>query len=108
MSPKRERGSKLPFLACAEEDPPEDTTNDGLDYTFAGPGERFVTSVTEYQFGSGQDFGQDAFPEPVLGPPRGGGSSKGSLDVTSIGEGGFVTLEFAGNVIVDGMCGRCR
>ena len=89
-------------LACGDGgDPPAEVTA-GAEYACDGPGSRFVTAVTEYEFGSGQDFGQDGFPAPVLGPPKGGGSGKGSLDVTSIGEGGFVTLELGGNVIVDG------
>jgi hypothetical protein len=89
-------------LACGDgRDPPEDAVS-GAEFTCSGSGSRFATAVTEYEFGSGQDFGQAEFPAPVLGPPRGGGSSKGSLDVTSIGEGGFVTLEFESNVIVDG------
>jgi hypothetical protein len=68
----------------------------------SGSGSRFATAVVEHSFGTGQDFGQDTFPAPVLGPPAGGGCCKGSLDVTSLGEGGFVTLEFANNSIVDG------
>lgn len=67
-----------------------------------GPGSRFVTGVVEFEFGPGQDHGQDTFPAPVLGPPSGGGCCKGSLEVTSLGDGGFVVLEFAGNAIVDG------
>ena len=63
---------------------------------------RFATSVVDYAFGPGQSFGQDKFPEAVLGPPRGGGCCGGSLDVTSLGDGGWVVLEFANDAIVDG------
>ncbi len=81
---------------------PSDGGSGGLSFTCAGDGARFVTGVIEHEFGSGQDFGQDDFPSLVLGPPKGAGAGTGSLDVTSLGDGGFVTLEFEGNVIVDG------
>lgn len=62
----------------------------------------FATEVVDHFFGGGQDFGQDAFPEPVLGGPQGGGVTRGSLDVMSLGNGGWVTLGFSPRVIVDG------
>jgi hypothetical protein len=62
----------------------------------------FAGSVASHQFGPGQDFGQDAFPGNVLGPPYGGGASAGSLDVVSLGDGGTVVLGFTDNAIVDG------
>ncbi|MEJ7731524.1 MAG: hypothetical protein WKG00_20215 [Polyangiaceae bacterium] len=62
----------------------------------------FATGVISHQFGPGQDFGQDAFPGNVLGPPHGGGASAGSLDVVSLGDGGTVVLAFTDNAIVDG------
>jgi hypothetical protein len=58
--------------------------------------------VTAHEFGSGQDVGQNLFPGPVLGAPKGGGCCKGSLDVVSLGNGGTVTLEFGDTQIVDG------
>ncbi|MFZ5894916.1 MAG: hypothetical protein ACOY0T_27895 [Myxococcota bacterium] len=64
-------------------------------------GDRFATNVVAHEFGAGQSFGQDRFPAAVLGPPRGGGCCAGSTDVTSLGDGGWVVLEFANNVIVD-------
>ena len=67
---------------CAEDDP-------------------FASEVVSVEFGSGQDFGQSKLTERVLGPPRGGGCCAGSLDVTSLGEGGSVVLAFHGD-IVDG------
>jgi hypothetical protein len=70
-------------------------------YECDGDGARFVTSVVDHSFGDGQDFGQEEFPAPILGAPLGGGCCKGSLDVTSLGEGGFVIVEFDGNVILD-------
>jgi hypothetical protein len=68
----------------------------------AGPGSRFVTGVVDHSFGPGQSQGQDQFPSIVFGPPHGGGCCKGSLDTVSLGNGGSVTVEFAGNAIVDG------
>jgi hypothetical protein len=67
-----------------------------------GEGARFVTDVVDFAFGEGQDHGQDEFPQPILGAPLGGGCCMGSLDVTSLGEGGFVVVEFENNVITDG------
>ncbi|WP_234022890.1 TonB-dependent receptor [Sorangium cellulosum] len=52
--------------------------------------------------GSGQGFGEDRFPDIVLGPPKGAGCCGGSLDVLSLGNGGSIVLAFEGNAIVDG------
>jgi hypothetical protein len=70
--------------------------------TCNGPGERFVTGVVDHAFGPGQSLGQDRFPEVIFGPPKGGGCCQGSTDTVSLGNGGFVIVEFAGNEIVDG------
>jgi hypothetical protein len=40
-------------------------------------------------------------PDIVLGPPKGGGASTGSLDVCTLGNGGVITLGFAPSLIVD-------
>jgi hypothetical protein len=62
----------------------------------------FATEVISHEFGEGQDFGQDDFPESILGGPQGGGCCSGSLDVTSLGDGGHVVLGFGERAIVDG------
>lgn len=62
---------------------------------------RFVVASPSHAFGPGQTTGQTSYPEPVLGPPRGGGCCAGSLDVVSLGNGGSVTLEL-GSTVVDG------
>lgn len=62
----------------------------------------FATEVVSFDFGEGQDFGRDEFPEQVLGGPRGGGLLQGSLHVTSLGDGGTVVLGFSPRTIVDG------
>jgi hypothetical protein len=67
-----------------------------------GPGSRFATEVTSHRFGDGQDFGRDKFPANIFGSPKGGGCCMGSLDVVALGNGGTVTVAFAGNAIVDG------
>jgi hypothetical protein len=41
-------------------------------------------------------------PDIVLGPPKGGGTTKGSVDVVSLGNGGEIVLSFEPNAIVDG------
>lgn len=84
-------------LGCGA-DSPEDPANE---YVCRIDGSPFATEVVNFEFGAGQDFGQDAFPARVLGGPRGGGCCEGSLDVTSLGEGGFVELGFDSS-IVDG------
>lgn len=63
------------------------------------PGARFVAGVVDHRFGSGQDHNQvGGFPEALYGPPRAGDQSS----VVSLGNGGYVVVEFAGNAIVDG------
>ena len=65
-------------------------------------GRGFATEVISFEFGEGQDFGQDDFPESVLGGPEGGGCCSGSLAVTSLGDGGTLVLGFGERVIIDG------
>lgn len=62
----------------------------------------YATEVLAFEFGEGQDFGRDEFPEQVLGGPEGGGLAQGSLHVTSLGDGGWVALGFSPRTIVDG------
>jgi hypothetical protein len=62
----------------------------------------YATEVVSHEFGEGQDFGQSEFPEAVLGGPLGAGCCAGSLDVTSLGDGGHVVLGFGERVIIDG------
>ena len=72
------------------------------DATPAGPdGDPFAVEVVDFQPGEGAGFGQDRFPEVVLGPPHGGGERAGSLDVLSLGRGGAIVLRL-GRAAVDG------
>lgn len=82
---------------------------DGASRGGVGPGEGkcstadpFVQRVRAVSYGPGQDWGRDAMPEIVLGPPRGGGCCQGSTDVVSLGNGGSIELGFGGQWIVDG------
>lgn len=62
----------------------------------------FPDRVAEVEYGEGAGFGQESFPEIVLGPPRGAGENAGSLDVLSLGNGGIITLEFTDNTPQNG------
>jgi hypothetical protein len=61
----------------------------------------FATSVESFTAGPGPTTGQSDLPQIVLGPPRGAGTSHGSLDVATLGNGGSITLGFAPSIIVD-------
>jgi hypothetical protein len=61
-----------------------------------------LDDVVSYTAGTNGGFNQDLLPDIVLGAPRGLGTSAGSLDVVSLGDGGSITLAFTDNQIVDG------
>lgn len=98
-------GILLGLAGCGE---PDDGEGLGLGLGFdeplvcRGPGPVFATHVLDVAYGPGQDFGRDAMPDIVLGPPRGAGCCAGSTDVVSLGNGGTIVLAFADNGIVDG------
>jgi hypothetical protein len=94
--------ASLLLLACSGAAPESVPGDPVTGYECNGAGARFATGVVSVAFGLGQNFGQDRFPEAVLGPPQGGGCCAGSTDVTSLGDGGSVVLEFDHDVIVDG------
>ena len=58
----------------------------------------FATEVVDVTYGPGAGFGQDQMPGIVLGPPVGGGELMGALDVVTLGNGGSITLAFAGAI----------
>jgi hypothetical protein len=62
----------------------------------------FADKVASFQPGASAGFGQDGYPTIVLGPPHGGGSGMGSLDVLSLGQRGEVVLELTDIGVVDG------
>lgn len=61
----------------------------------------FADAVVDYSPGAGAGFGQDAYPDIVLGGPEGAGTS-GSLDVLSLGQEGVIILEFDDIGLTDG------
>ena len=54
---------------------------------------RFAVRVFSFEPGEGAGFGQDRYPDVVLGPPRGKGFDAGGLDVLSLGQAGVIVLE---------------
>lgn len=62
----------------------------------------FADKVVSFTPGEYAGFGQDGYPQVVLGPPHGGGSSMGSLDVLSLGQRGEIVLELTDLGVVDG------
>lgn len=64
--------------------------------------DRFGTGVVSFMPGDCAGFGISAMPGVVEGPPIGGGTDNGSLDVVSLGNGGTIVLSFGSNAIVDG------
>ncbi|MBK8258164.1 MAG: hypothetical protein IPK82_36545 [Polyangiaceae bacterium] len=67
-----------------------------------GEEERTASCIEELSLGPGAGFGALDFPNVIFGEPRGGGVSKGSTDVLSLGRGGVVTVGFDGGVISNG------
>lgn len=68
----------------------------------AAPASRFVTGVVQFTPTDCTGFGAASLPGIVEGPPVGGGTSQGSLDVVSLGSGGSIEVTFAPNAIIDG------
>lgn len=66
------------------------------------PTDPFADRVVAFRAGEGAGFGQDRFPQVVLGAPIGGGATMGGLDVLSLGKGGEIVLEFTDIIAVDG------
>ncbi len=65
--------------------------------------DRWADSVLIFAHGDGQWFGQDSYPAIVLGAPDTSASPVApSLDVLSLGQFGFIVLQFKDNVVVDG------
>jgi hypothetical protein len=67
----------------------------------AAPG-RFITGVVSFAPAECAGFGAASMPDIVEGPPIGGGTSRGSTDVVSLGSGGSIVVSFGPNAIVDG------
>lgn len=88
--------------------PQPDGAKPMVDGGFAGPdgsvlrADRFATKVVSFTPGDCAGFGLPAMPNVVLGPPVGGGSFAGGLDVITLGTSGEIVLGFGDNAIVDG------
>jgi hypothetical protein len=65
-------------------------------------GDPFADAVVSFMPGAGAGFGQNRFPDIVLGPPHGNGSGSGSLDVLSLGFEGVIELQFTDIAASDG------
>ena len=72
------------------------TTDEGLDPPLPcdPAGLPYATEVVRFSPGERAGFGQDGLPDIVLGPPGGGVSGVGSLDVLSLGIEGEIVLGF--------------
>jgi hypothetical protein len=66
------------------------------------PADPYADRVVSFSPGPGAGYGQDRFPDVVLGPPRGGGAGQGSLDVLSLGREGSIVLALDDGLLVDG------
>ena len=62
----------------------------------------YAQAVVEFNPGPESGFGQELFPEIVLGPPQGFGPAHGSVDVLSLGVAGEIILDFFPREMIDG------
>jgi hypothetical protein len=62
----------------------------------------YASELIAFEPGDAAGYGEDDLPDVVLGPPKGGGPGKGSLDVVSLGVGGEIVLGFGERAIIDG------
>ena len=89
-------------VGCGASDVPPSSTADGSGGEGGAPFEAppaidaavYASSVEALELGEGAGYNEDKLPDIVLGPPRGGGMLKGSLDVLSLGSGGEIVLGF--------------
>jgi hypothetical protein len=79
---------------------PEDDPKAPVDCT--SENNPFADKVVSFKSGDSAGFGQDEYPTIVFGPPHGGGSGVGSLDVLSLGLRGEIILELTDIGVVDG------
>ncbi len=79
----------------SEEEPPQPVV-------CASDNTPFADKVVSFTPGEDAGFGQDGYPDIVLGPPQGTGSGMGSLHVLSLGRRGEIVLELTDIGVVDG------
>lgn len=80
---------------------PEDAPVEGVCLSRGDSSDAFVDCIEGFEPADGADFGHDALPDIVLGPPHGGGPTQGSTHVASLGCGGRITVFFDGPGIED-------
>lgn len=88
-------------LGACKDAPAPDSADSPADTAPPGP-DAFADAVARFAPGEGAGYGQDAFPDVVLGPPTGGEGGNASLDVLSLGREGVIELEFTDIGLVDG------
>jgi len=62
----------------------------------------FADEAIRFEPGVGAGYGQDLFPDVVLGPPNGHEAGTPSLDVLTLGKGGIIELAFTDVCAIDG------
>lgn len=67
-----------------------------------GPSLPYASEIVSFEPGDGAGYGQEQMPDVVLGPPAGGGTTQGSMEVLSLGAQGEIVLAFGDDQIVDG------
>jgi hypothetical protein len=70
--------------------------------SFDSEGDAYADDAVAWSIGSGGGFNSGLLPGIVTGAPVGGGLFGASLDVVSLGQSGWIELEFVDNAVVDG------
>lgn len=96
----------IEFAPSASENSDEDGTSSEPPPPPSGakgdPCQGFAQTVHSVNYGAYAGFGQSNMPNVVLGPPEGGGSTAGSLDVVSLGRFGKIILDLGNCSVTDG------
>ncbi len=92
----------IPFFACSGVLAFALLTGAGAQ-ALAGP---FPDRVVEVEYGNDAGFGQSYFPDNILGPPNGDTDTtqpqESATELLSLGNGGWITLEYTNSKILDG------
>jgi hypothetical protein len=104
LGPRFRSGVSILVAAAISGCGPSAGTDDEGDGSPTPSPDPFVDAVASVSYGEGAGFGQDRFPDVVLGPPVGVQDPclGGSTDVLSLGIGGQIVVEFTDIVAVDG------
>ncbi len=63
--------------------------------------QNFIQYVVSFTPGPGAGFGNNSFPEIIFGPPEGGGTALGGLDVLSLGDHEKILVDMGSCEITD-------